>query len=72
MDAANLSFKKIALSFALALLIPAAASAQPAFQLSSNAITLSGTSGNVTVSSTGAAITFSENPVSGNAGANWL
>lgn len=61
MDAANLSIKKIALSLAFALLIPAAAFAQPSFSPSLTSIVLSGqTPANETVSSTtSTAITFS-------------
>lgn len=52
MDAANLSLKRIALPFAFALLIPAAAYAQQ-FSASTTSLILSGsTAGNITVTST--------------------
>ena len=59
MDAANFSIKKIAFSLAFALLIPAAAFAQPAFSPTQTAITLVGQAADSDIiSSTTTPITF--------------
>src|ERR1700735_3379053 len=75
MDAANLSFKRISLSIAFALLMPAAAHAYtaPAFSISPSNVTLTGQApGNVQVTATSGQIGYEATVNYPSNDLNWL